>query len=180
MRQSVAQQVADYRGVIGWDSFLRTSDSASVPGVEIPLYIKDFPIASRKPKPTEVNSVSQRDPGSGYEIGVSVLFWGTPDLLNVQFSGWIITPQSAGVWAPVDNTGTPLALGNVNYADIITMYLEGLMDPTTGGKPQRKNPDYFITPYGQKYLSPSVALWEPQMQTIMKKQAFTMQLYLEK
>lgn len=184
-RLDIAQMVADYRGVLHWNSFSTYSNGVSLtrPALDLPLFIKDHPIPVRKPKVTEVVTVPTIDPFSGKDTHASYLFFGSPDILQVVLSGWIITPKADSTsWgATVDGSqsGTSLGLIEKSYGDIVAMYIEGEMNQTIGGAWQRKDPDYYITPHGQRYNNPKIATWDIQYTTNMRKQLFNMTLYLE-
>lgn len=182
MRQDIVQQLADYRGVLHWDSFSAYDNGGVVtrPAVDIPLYIKEHPLPFRKPKPTEIATVPTIDPMSGFDNSWQAVFWGAPDLLQITVSGWIITPIASGAFTPVDAAGSLLNLGNISYAELISAYIEGRMNQTIKGASQRKDPTYYISPQGHKYNNPIIAVWDPQYSPTMRKQPFSMTLYLEK
>lgn len=179
MRSDIVGQLEDYRGVLTWNSFTEPYGSTFHPTVEIPLYLKEMSVPSRRPKITEIVSVTEIDSASGMEVGSNFLFWGAPGALSVTLTGFLITPMNGNVWAPVSSTGTALNLGNVNYADIISAYIEGRMNKTITGGIQRKDPDYFITPNGHKYIRPIITSFEPQHTTNARKMQFTMALQQE-
>lgn len=181
MYSDVAAQIADYRGVLGWNSFTNAFGTL-IPAIEVALYCKEHSIPSRKPKFTELYSAPMLI-GDGTKLWnnqLRVIFEGSPDPLAVDISGWIITPTSNNKWAPVSKTGATLNLGNVSYADIVTMFITGQMTPTVSGYVERKDPDYYISPYGQQYVDPVIISWEPSYAPVQKKQPFTLSMYLEK
>jgi hypothetical protein len=175
----IVAQLASYRGFIGWNGF--TDGAGNVrPPVRIELFIKDHPLPMRKPKFTEVMSISQIDPRSNLDTAFKGIFFGAPDILQVAFSGWIISPVSNNQWALKDANGTTLNYGNISYTEVISRYLAGEYNLTVSGAARRKDPDYYITPYGQQYDKPVIAIWDPQYSSVRQKQPFTMTLYLEK
>lgn len=161
MKSDIIQQLADYRGVLGWTNT-----------IEIPLYLKEHTIPQRKPKPTEINSVSSVDHKTGLDTTTQMLFFGAPDVLQTSISGFILTPWAGNSWS------TPW--GNINYAEVVSYMLEGILNRTPTGRPKRRDPDYYITPYGKKYEKPIIAVWEPAMTNNPKKQTFSATLYLER
>lgn len=180
MRSDIVAQLADYRGVFGWEAFVDSFSGQTRPKIEVSLYIKETTIPMRKRKMTEINTVEQMDHRSQKSTTTALIFQGAPDILQVQISGWIITPYLNGVWTPTDINGTPLPYGNVNYGEIIAAYIEGTLNETPGGALLRRDPDYYISPYGQKYDKPIIATWECQYTVNPKKQTFTAVLYLER
>lgn len=175
----ITAQLASYRGFIGWNGFTDAAGNVRPP-VRIELFIKDHPLPMRKPKFTEVITTSQIDPISKLETGFKGIFFGAPDILQVAVSGWIISPIASKQWALKDANGAALSYGNISYAEVVSRYLAGEYNLTVAGAAQRRDPDYYITPYGQQYDKPTVALWDPQYSPTMRKQAFSMTLYLEK
>lgn len=167
---SIAAQLTDYRGILHWNGY--TDGAGNVrPALDVELFIKNHPIPARKPKITEAYSLSQIDSASQKETGFSGLFWGAPEPLQVALEGWLISPVSGNTWAT--------EYGNIPYSDIVSNYLMGDYNLTSGGARQRKDPDYYITPYGHRYDKPVIAIWDPQYTVNRRKQSFTMTLYLE-
>lgn len=152
----VVQQLSNYKGVLGW-----TGD------IEIDLYIKNHPIAIRRPKTTEMFLVQQVDTTSGQDTAFKGIFYGTPDPLELQLDGWLITPISAGQFDTI--------YGNYSYAETIGMFLSGELNSGV-----RRDPDYYISPYGHKYNNPVITIWDPKYTPTMRKQEFSMGLLLEK
>ena len=175
MRLDIVQQLADYRGVLGWNAV-----GGKWPDIEVPLFIQEHPIPLRKPKLTEVALAGITDPISGKELRTHYIFSGAPELLSLAISGWIITPTASGAFTPKDKAGSNLSLGNVSYGEIILAFIEGHMDISSAGAFNRKDPDYYITPYGQKYNSPIIQAFDLSYTPTMKKQQFNMTLLLEK
>lgn len=175
MRLDIAQQLADYRGVLGWNAV-----SGKWPAIEIPLFIQEHPIAIRKPKILELATYGTADPISGKDQKVHYIFRGAPDLLTLTISGWIITPKVSNAFSPKDKLGADLNIGNISYGEIILAFIEGHMDISAAGSFNRKDPDYYITPYGQQYNGPVIQTFEMQYTPTMKKQSFNMTLLLEK
>lgn len=171
--------IGRYGGVLGWDSFTEPFTSTARPGIEIPLFLKEYAVPFRKPKLTEISTIQRVDPLGGHDISTNVLIFGMPDVLQTTMSGWIITPISNKVWQPYDITGTPLGWGQLNFADIITYFIEGRLNRNRGGAWIRKDPDYFISPGANKYNNPIIADFQPTATTVQVKQPFTMTLYLE-
>lgn len=179
MRSDILAQIADYRGVVGWNAFTEPYNNTARPAIEVPLYIKEHPIPSRRPKITELASVSDIDSASGFEVSQNYLFRGAPDALQVTISGWTITPMVNSRWDPKDINGNSLNIGDVSYPEIISAYIEGRMNKTLTGGWQRKDPDYYVTPYGQKYTKPIVNSFDPSFTTNPRKHSFSMSLILE-
>lgn len=167
----IASQVNRYKGILGWSSPY---------ALEIEMFIKEHPIPVRKPKTTEISAVSQYEPTSLMNMDTPTMFYGSPDALQLQLSGWLITPKSGNQWAPTDRSGSVLNVGNLSYADIISGLITGRLNQSGGGGFVRKDPDYYISPYGHRYNSPIIAAWEPQYSVNMRKQPFSMTLFLEK
>lgn len=161
MKSDIIEQLADYRGVLGWDS-----------SIEIPLFIKDHPIPQRRSRATEITTVPSADHKTGMDVTTQLLFFGAPDILQVSISGFIITPWDGNQWV------TPF--GNVTYGEIVSMFLEGVLNRSPTGYPQRRDPDYYITPYGQKYDKPIISVWDTSMTLHPKKQIFSATIYLER
>lgn len=166
-RHNVASQLADYRGIFGWDS----------PATEIELYIKDHPIPIRRMRPTEIYSSSQIDPRSQLETAFGGVFFGSSDLLQIAISGFVLTPTYPKSHASYPQFNTPF--GNISYAEVISNFLAGEYSTTSAGALQRYDPDYYITPYGHRYTKPIVAIWECQHTVYQAKQTFNATLYLE-
>lgn len=164
---NVVSQLANYKGILGWDAI-----SGGPGATEVELYIKDHPIPVRRTKPTEVANVSQIDPRSNLETAFAGIFFSTPDILQVAISGWLITPTSSNQWST--------SFGNISYGEVVANYISGEYSTTTSGALQRKDPDYYITPYGHRYNKPVIALWDCQYTVFIGKQTFSATLYLEK
>lgn len=179
IREDINQYLADYRGILGWNSFTEPYTNVTRPPIAIPLYLKEASMPIRKPKVTEIDTIQTMDPGTQQQTTTSVLFFGAPDVLTTQLSGWIITPVSNHQWAPVDANGNPLNYGQLSYTDIIGYYIQGRFNRNRSGAWQRQDPDYYITPRGQKYTNPIIQIYQPQAAPVMKKQSFDMTLYLE-
>lgn len=176
-----------FRSRLVWNAYINSA-GVSIPRIEIEMFIKDYPIPVRKPKLTEINTLTQPDPVTGHERNAQGLFFGAPEPLQVSFSGWIITPvtpvySGATVigykWRPVDYTGAALGWGNISYTQVISAFIQGELNPTTNGSLRRKDPDSFIAPYGQSFQNPVITSFSPQESVNMKKQAFSMTLLLE-
>lgn len=182
MKHDVIAQLADYRGVLHWNGY--TDGGGNVrPVVDLPLYIKEHPIPIRKPKLTEISTVTMLDHQTQRDTGVNVLFWGAPEPLTLTLGGWLLTPV-----VPVTSGG--LTIGhkwsipeyptqNISYAELISAYIEGRLNLSAGGAWQRRDPDYYISPYGHQFTNPIITTWEPSYQPNMAKQAFNMTLLLE-
>lgn len=192
----IRSALASYRGFIGWNAF--TDGEGTVhPAVRVEVYLKDFQIPSRRMKTTESRTISQIEPISKADMSFAGVFFGLGDVLQTQCSGYIITPTKviysttpvAGQpkppvlgyqWDTRDVSGNVLNYGNVSYVEIISSYIAGTMNPTLGGAPQRRDPDYFITPHGHVYDKPIIAAWDPGYTVNQRKQSFSMTLYLER
>jgi hypothetical protein len=179
IREDIYQYLADYRGVLGWNQYQDPFTGKGVPAIEIPLYIKDAQVPTRKVKMTEVSTIQTIDPGTQMDTTTQVIFYGPPDVLQQQITGWTITPVVNGVWAPVDKFGNPLNWGQLSYNDIIGYFIEGKMFRNLAGTWQRRDPDYYTTPRGQQYTNPVIATFSPSAAAVQKKQPFDMLLYLE-
>lgn len=176
MRLDIEQQLADYRGVLHWDGFNAYDGGVlqARPAFDVPLFIKEHPIPTRKPKITEIVTVGTIDPNSGFDLRTEGMFYGAPDPLQVTIQGWIITPTLNNQY----NTGYTNA-GNMSYADIISAYLEGRMNMNLHGAYQRVDPTYYISPHGHKYPHPIIQSWEPTQTQNMRKVQFSMTMILE-
>lgn len=173
-RQNASSQLSDYRGVLHWNGY--TDGKAFVrPAIEIPMYIREHPIPMRKPKLTEVSTIPMEDVAGERDTSVQALFWGTPDLLQIQISGFLLTPTTNGRWSIPEYPDD-----NVSYAEIISAYIEGRLNLSAGGMWRRRDPDYYISPQGHRYNNPIISIWEPQYTAVRTKQQFTMTLLLEK
>lgn len=173
--------VTQFRGFLGWNGFTNGQGN-TIPPIAVELYINNLALPIRKPKITEHASVSQIDPISGMQIGNAALFYGSPDVLQMELSGWIITLQDTSRnWLIHDANGSSISstFGNIPYSEVINAFLSGRVNVTAGGAPQRKDPDYYISPQGYKYLSPLLANYVPTFGVGAKKQFFQMTLYLE-
>lgn len=178
----IDEQTTDYRGVFGWNAFTQPLGNTSRPAIEIELFIKEHSVPVRKKKLTEINSVSLTDPVSQSEVGTQAIFEGSPEILTVTLSGWVSTPIAGGVFTPKDKDGNIwTAAAGLTYAEIVSAMLEGQLDQTIGKAYRRKDPDYFISPYGHKYTKPIISVWEAEgVASYAKKQAFNATLLLEK
>lgn len=176
-------QQSSFKGYIGWNAFTEALNNVSRPAVQVELRIKEHGIPVRQPKIQEIVTASRFDPVEQRDISTAGMFYGAPDLLQVTISGVILTPKdSSDRYSPKDANGVALAnMTNMTYADIIQMYIEGSINRTIGGAWQRKDPDYFISPYGNTYSRPVIMTWEPGfVNTSSKLQSFSMTLALEK
>lgn len=173
-RQNALQQLSDYRGVLHWNSYTDGALNLRA-AIDIPLYIKEHPIPLRKQKLTEINTIPMMDVVGQRDTSTQALFWGTPDLLQIQINGFLVTPTAGSQWAIPEYPDE-----NVSYAEIISGYIEGRLNLTAGGMWRRKDPDYYISPGGQKYVKPIISVWEPQYTPVRQKQQFSMTLLLEK
>lgn len=184
MRQDITAQLASYKGILGWEQFTEPYSGTVRKKLEVELYIKNMPLPQRKPKFQEINTVDQIDHRSGKDITTRVIFAGATDILQTQVDGFLLTPwtqtQTDRYWTPLAYDGSNLGFDRYNYGEIVTMYIEGDMNRNAGGAPQRKDPDYFITPHGQQYSSPVISQWDTQMTVNPRKQQFTMTIYLER
>lgn len=182
MPRSDYTQSASYKGYLGWNAYTEPLNSLSRPAVQIELFIKQMTLPIRNPKVQEMNTNTQFDPVSGKDVSTKGIFYGGPDILQVQLQGFVKTPKNASLqYTPKDASGTLLSgMTGVSYTDLISMYIEGALNQTTGGAWQRDDPDYFISPYGNTYNKPIIAVWEPSYaNTNAKQQAFNMTLFLE-
>lgn len=171
---NVSRQLESYKGILGWKA-----EAGKWPDIEIPLFIKNHPIPVRKPKITEINTVSVVDPMCFKEIGTAVFFAGTPDRLQLNLDGWLITPRFNKEFVPVDTNGAPLSFGNVTYGEIISAFIQGQMEQTPNEVLKRRDPDYYISPYGHEFLNPIIGNWSTQYSPVPIKQPFSLTLYLE-
>lgn len=175
-----ATYVNRYKGILGWNGGTQLETGVYFPPIEVELFIKEHPIPIRKPKPTEVVTMPQVTPvDRSHDTSTAAIFFGAPDLLQLQLSGWIITPKINNQWRVTDTAGNPLNWGNITYAEVIGYLLSGQANMTRGQAMIRRDPDYYISPYGLQYAKPIVAQWEPQYSPNMRKQPFSMTLYLE-
>lgn len=179
MRSDVVAQLSDYRGALGWYSF--TDGQSNVrPYMEIELFIKEYPIPYRKPKITEVNTLSNLD-SQGYDASIQAIFWGSPEPLQVNMNGWLITPYEDARWKLKDKFGNNVFTSqNMTYGDVISAYIEGRLNLSSKGAFQRKDPDYFISPHGQQYSNPVITVWEPSYSVHPMKTPFSMTILLER
>lgn len=181
--QDIVAQLTSYRGLLGWAGFTNGRGDV-IPAIEVELFIKEHPIPIRKPKITEVNTLLQKDPGSGLASNTQAIFLGAPDPLTLNLSGWIITPRTAVgggqyKYDPKALSGTSLNWGNISNAEVITAFLGGRVDVSAAGLGIRRDPDYYVSPQGSKYSYPTVMTWNPSYTVSQKKVAFTMTLGLE-
>lgn len=181
-------QVGSRLGYLGWYAYSQALNGTFRPAVEIELFIKDHSIPSRKPKYSELYTVSRFDPSSDVNINVSAITEGAPDLLSVTLSGFTKTELSVSQetgslrYRPLDANGDPLvSCVGLTYVEVISDYLSGVMNISRGGGMQRKDPDYFISPYGHRYGKPIVQIWEPEaVASFAKKHNFSCTLLLER
>lgn len=176
-------QQASYKGLVGWNSYTEPLNSTARPAIEIELFVKDHSIPVRQLKTQEVVTATRFEPVEERDVSTAGIFYGSPELLQVTLSGVLKTPKNSSLrFAPKDKSGTLLSgMTNLTYGDIITMFLQGALNRTIGGAFQRKDPDYFISPYGNTYTSPIISVWEPgYVNTSSKMQSFSMTLLLEK
>lgn len=179
--------VPDYRGVFGWNeysarNFADPDNEKIQPAFEVELFLKEHSIPIRKKKITEVTTIGSIT-GEGIEGGTQMVLEGAPELLTVSLAGWTRTPINAqGHYAPTDLEGNEVAdLAGYSYSEIVSLYIEGHMNLTPFRALQRKDPDYFITPYGQKYLNPTISVWESAPQAGQpKKHNLTATVLLER
>lgn len=177
----ITQQLTDYRGVLGWNSWTDPT-GASRKAVEVELFCKEHSIPIRKPKFTEVNTLPMLTGlAQQHNTGVQAIFWGAPDILQASVSGWIITPYNSLTpeWLPKALDGTSLGCGNLTYGEYVLSLISGFGNTTPAGAPVRKDPNYYVDPYGHKYDNPIIAAFESQLTTNPRKQTFSMTLYLE-
>lgn len=181
MRTDVTTTLADYRGILHWNAYSCYVDGAftSIPALDIELFIKDHPIPMRKPKISEITTVPTIDPFSQREIGAQGVFFGSPDLLTLALTGFIITPMSGTAWAPLSAAGAALGW-NMTYGEIVDALISGHMNQTIGGANQRKDPAYYISPYGKQYGSPIISTWECNYTVNRRVEQFSATLFLEK
>lgn len=185
IRLDQTQQTSSYKGLIGWDAYTEALNTTTRPAVEIELFLKSHSIPQRNIKTQEIVTTRRFEPNSQRDISTSILTFGAPDLLQVELSGWLITPTTTDgsgnrYYAPKDLNGTALAMSNMTYADIINMYIEGAINKTIGGAWLRKDPDYFVSPYGNRYIRPIISSFDSQQDPLPKRQTFNMTLLLEK
>ena len=136
----------------------------------------------------------------GYSSGTHAAFYGSPEQLQTQLTGFLITPMRARgtatpVWDPTTTgqafatptahpfTATPvnepsLGLVGVTYPEIILAYMEGRMEQEAYGAPVRRDPSQFTDPYGNIYTSVHVMAFEATFTVTAKKQNFSMTLRL--
>src|ERR1700759_2899692 len=153
MRSDINAQLADYRGILGWAQFTDAYTGTVFKAIEIELYFKDFPIAIRKPKVTEINTISVIDHRSQMDRTTNLLFFGAPDILQVSAGGSIVTPTVSKQYTPKALDGTAFPVGNISYGEIVNAFIQGEISRTVAGPGLRVDPAYFISPYGQKYLN---------------------------
>lgn len=157
------EQTGDYRGVFGWDAFTQPMLDIIRPAFEVELFLKEHSLPQKKIKVTELSTVSLIDPFSHKETSTRTMFEGAPDPLSVTLSGSIHSKIVGGVFTPYDKDGSVWSdFEGYTNAEIVSLYLEGYMNLTAGEAPQRKDPDYYITPNGHKYLNPVITVWEVQ------------------
>lgn len=147
--------------------------------IYVPLFIKDHPYIMRKPKYTEVNTITQLTTTGTQDTSFHGLFQLPSDPLQVTITGWIISPMSGGQYATKLNDGTVIAtayptLANRSYAEIVQALLQG---EVTG---QRKDPDAYSTPHGFTYRNPIILSWDFGVSSNARKITFTMTLLLER
>ncbi len=174
--------VTDFRGVLGWNAFTQPLGTTARPAVEVELFIKEHSIPTRKKKVQDINTISLTEPNSEKEMGTQAIFEGGVEPLQVTLSGWTKTPIVGGYYEPRSLAGTALTgFQAITYTELIGYYIEGRMNQTVGGAYQRRDPDYFISPYGQKYNNPVISIWEPEaLVGYPKKHNFTATLLLER
>lgn len=175
-------QQSSYKGLLGWNAYTEALNSTARPAVEIELWLKEYSIPIRQPKIQEVATATQFDPIGQRDISTAGIIYGGPDVLQVTMTGFLKTPKDSGLlFAPVDKSGAALSgMSDMTYGDIITMYIEGSLNKTVGGAWMRKDPDYFISPYGNTYTDPVIMSWEPSfVNTNSKLQSFSTTLMLE-
>lgn len=195
MALDFTQDYGPRAGYLGWDSFVQASDGATRPAVEIELFIKEHSLPVRKKKFSEIYTIDRQDPGSDIGLGNAVIFEGGPDALTVTISGFCKTPidsdyvTAPSTWhygsyhfKPKTRAGDDLAWADgLTYVEVISHYLEGRANLSAGLNMQRRDPDYFISPYGHKYNKPIVSVWEPSaVSGYVKKHNFSATLILER
>lgn len=176
-------QTADYRGLLAFDTVTDAKSSVTYPQVTIPLFLREMPIPVRQPKITEVNTANSFS--STYQKGFHGLFYGTPEPLIVQVSGWLITPTTGTpkIWTPTSdgtqNFANSLGLTHVSYGELILAYIEGRMQRESTGAGHPKHPSIYVDPYGNVYANPVITSFEASFTPILKKQMFSMSIWLE-
>lgn len=180
--------VADYRGLLTFPAVTDSYTSTSYSSCTIPLFIKEHPTAVRKQKTTEISSIGWQT-YNGWEIDPHAIFQGTAEPLQIQISGWIITPLStSGFTKFFDPTtdgrsvaagGTSLGVLYHSYGELILAYIEGRMKRNDKGAFVRVDPTSYTDPYGRQYNNPKIMLFESAFTPIPKKQTFSMTLWLE-
>lgn len=177
-------QNIDYAATLNFDSVRDNKMGVTYPQVSIPLFLKELPIPVRQPKIVEVNTANSFS--GTYQKGFHGLFYGTPEPLIVQVSGWLRTPTTGSpkIWTPTSdgsqNFGNALAgLSHVSYGELILAYIEGRMQREASGAGYPKHPSIYIDPYGNVYANPVITSFEAAFTPILKKQTFSMSIWLE-
>lgn len=185
MRNNATIQLQQYGGLLVWEEYTEVYSGGWRPQMQIPLYIKDFPIPFRNRKNQEVYTRPSQEHITGTETTTKMLFEGAPDILQVQFTGFILTPWDGSTWQLyIDGRATlggltPIYSG-FTYGEAVEMYVNGQMNRQVTGRPKRRDPDYFVAPYGQKYINPVIASWDTAFTVNPRKQTFSCALYLER
>lgn len=157
-----------------------TPSGKSYPSVTIPLFASEYSVPVRTPKIQEINVQSPAN--IGFDDHYSGTFYGAPEPLKAQFGGFVRTPVINNVWSPtVDGTrnGVSLGLTYVNNVELVLAYIEGRMSRGSTGLGVRVDPTSFTDPYGNVYSNPVILSFEGAITAVMKKQTFTIQLWLE-
>lgn len=181
-----------------YPSVTDAAKGTTYPSVTIPLFLGALPIAVRTPRINEVDTLIYNDGGAS--IGFQAGFYGTPDPLKLQVSGWFITPTTpvfcntftpagaltGGVFKvpvpTIDGASSSTQLTNLTgttYADLIYAYVEGRMSVDANKRGTRVDPTSFCDGYGNVYSSPKLLSMDCTFTPTSKKQTFTMTLWIE-
>jgi hypothetical protein len=167
--------VKDFRGLLGWAAWPGQTQE-----FQVELFIKDHPIAGRNLTPTEISTQPAFDAISQKDVSTQALFFGAPEMLQINCSGWLITPITNGQLQPKGLDGVDIAnTTGMSNGEVVNAFLDGRMITGAGGAGIRYDPTYYITPYGQRFNNPKIMNFDVQFTTVQRKQSFTMGIYLE-
>lgn len=193
MMQQITEGTTNYGGVLHWNAFTDNYTSTAYPAIDVELWIKEHSIPARKKNTNEINTPSYYDSHADLDTGVNAIFEGAPELLAITLSGMLKTPISnnkptspyyypsrVGVYLPMSGGSAITPLVSIHYGEIVMLLISGEINRTAGGAFQRKDPNYFIDGYGNKYTNPVIQSWEAStVGGSPKHQSFSATILLE-
>lgn len=170
-------QSTNYGGQLIFPSVRDWRVNTTYPSVTLPLYIKEMAVPTRKPKLSEINTGSSVTRGQAAVAGTFAIFYGAPEPLSVQLSGFFFTPMINSRWDLSTRYG--INIQDITLPELILAYVEGRMARNSSGVGTRIDPSSYTDPYGNIYTNPTIMSFDASFTPVRKKQTFNMQLWLE-